>query len=223
MEFLFADFINNYKVPKLVRYLAVYLICGFIAVLGVMVSVHSKMPVGIAFGALLVGAAVLSAVYLTVKIRKSLDYAVKRISDEPYLVATAAKWFHEKRNIGEEIYLESMKAAVSLNSAYPEWYLALDKNDRIIGGAGVIDNDFHDRVDLTPNVCAVFVEEDERGKGIAGEVLGFICRDMKKRGVDTLYLVTDLDGFYERYGWKYFCDVNSRGQENSSKLLVYRS
>lgn len=223
MEFLFADFINNYKIPKVLRYSAVYVACGFIVALGVMVALHSKMLVGVAFGALLVGAALLSAVYLTIKIYKSLDYAIKKISDEPYLETAAAKWFHEKWNIAEEIYLESMKAAVSDGNAYPEWYLALDKKDRIIGGAGVIDNDFHEKTDLAPNVCAVYVEEARRGKGIAGEILGFICRDMKKRGVDTLYLVTDLDGFYERYGWEYFCDVNCNGQEKPSKLLVYRS
>lgn len=223
MEFLFADFINNYKIPKVLRYLAVFVVCGFIAALGVMVALHSKMPAGVIFGALLVGAAVLSAVYLTIKVYKSLDYDIKIISDEPYLENVAAKWFHEKWNIAEETYLESMKAAVSGDNAYPEWYLALDKKDRIIGGAGVIGNDFHDRVDLTPNVCAVYVEESRRNKGIAGEILGFICRDMKKRGIDTLYLVTDLDGFYERYGWEYFCDVTCSGQEKTSKLLVYRS
>ena len=27
---------------------------------------------------------------------------------------------------------------------------------------GVIENDFHDRKDLTPNVCAVYTEEDCR-------------------------------------------------------------
>ena len=34
------------------------------------------------------------------------------------------------------------------------WYLCID-GDRSIGGLGVIENDFHDRIDLAPNVCAV--------------------------------------------------------------------
>ena len=41
------------------------------------------------------------------------------------------------------------------------------------GGAGVIENDFHDRKDLTPNVCAVYVEEHCRCQGIAGKLLEF--------------------------------------------------
>lgn len=33
----------------------------------------------------------------------------------------------------------------------PNWFIA---------GAGVIENDFHNRPDLTPNICALYVEED---------------------------------------------------------------
>lgn len=49
----------------------------------------------------------------------------------------------------------------------PQWYLAMD-NHVIVGGLGVIENDFHNRKDLTPNVCAVYVDEDYLCQGIAG-------------------------------------------------------
>ena len=42
---------------------------------------------------------------------------------------------------------------------------AVVEDGRIIGGLGVIENDFHDRKDLSPNVCAVYVEEDRRCRG----------------------------------------------------------
>ena len=42
---------------------------------------------------------------------------------------------------------------------------------------GVIENDFHDRKDLTPNVCAVYTEE-YRCQGVAGSILIFVCKDM---------------------------------------------
>lgn len=47
---------------------------------------------------------------------------------------------------------------------------ALD-GEQIIGGMGVIKNDFHDKKDLTPNVCAVYTEESYRKQGIAGVLL----------------------------------------------------
>ncbi len=102
----------------------------------------------------------------------------------------------------------------------PEWYLCLC-GEKLIGGMGVIENDFHPRKDLAPNVCAVYTEEQWRGKGIAGQLLRFVCRDMKERGFDTLYLLTDHTGFYERYGWEFFCPVTGDGEENPSRMYVH--
>lgn len=72
----------------------------------------------------------------------------------------------------------------------PQWYLAME-GETILGGLGVIDNDFHNRRDLTPNVCAVYVEEAYRRQGIAGELLRHACADMAGMGVGVLYLLTD--------------------------------
>ena len=68
---------------------------------------------------------------------------------------------------------------------------------RLFGGIGVIENDFHNRKDLTPNVCAVYVEENYRCQGIAGKLLEYVCEDMRSFGTKTLYLITDHTGFYE--------------------------
>ncbi len=65
-------------------------------------------------------------------------------------------------------------------------------------------NDFHDRKDLTPNICAVYVDGAYRNQGIAGEMLQFVCDDFMTKGIDTLYLVIDHTSFYERYGWEFF-------------------
>ena len=82
----------------------------------------------------------------------------------------------------------------------------------------MIENDFHDRRDLTPNVCAVYVEKDHRCRGLAGRLLAAVCRDMQARGIRTLYLVTDHTSFYERYGWKFFCTVRNEGEPTTSRL-----
>jgi predicted GNAT family acetyltransferase len=54
------------------------------------------------------------------------------------------------------------------------------KDGKIIAGAGVITNDFHNRPDLTPNVCAVYVEKEYRCRGIAGRMLAHVCEKMHK-------------------------------------------
>lgn len=50
MEPFLADLINNNKVPKIIRYLIVILICGFIIFLGVFVGINSELLWGKIFG-----------------------------------------------------------------------------------------------------------------------------------------------------------------------------
>lgn len=151
-----------------------------------------------------------------------MEYKIIRLSEQPEIKERAAQWFHEKWNIPLEAYLESMEESLAGQGAVPQWYVAVEGN-RIIGGMGVIENDFHDRKDLAPNVCAVYTEEDRRGRGVAGALLNNVCEDMKKRGIDTLYLLTDHDSFYERYGWEFLCMAQGDGEEEMSRMYVHRA
>ena len=94
--------------------------------------------------------------------------------------------------------------------------------DKILCGMGVIENDFHDRKDLSPNVCAVYTEEEYRSKGIAGKLLNMVVEDMKKKGIAPIYLVTDHTGFYERYGWEFLCMVQGDGEEEMTRMYIHR-
>ena len=100
------------------------------------------------------------------------------------------------------------------------WYLCMI-GDKIIGGMGVIENDFHDRKDLTPNVCAVYTVKDCRGKGIAGHLLNMVVDDMKSKGITPIYLVTDHTDFYERYGWEFLCMVQGDGEPNMTRMYIH--
>ena len=151
-----------------------------------------------------------------------MDSHIIRLKDQPELLTAAVQWFHEKWGIPSEAYLESMQQCLAGNHPVPQWYLALEQ-DRIIGGLGVIENDFHNRKDLTPNVCAVYTEEDRRLQGIAGALLARVCSDMKEQGIDTLYLLTDHTSFYERYGWEFFCMVQGDGEPEPSRMYIHRA
>ena len=145
---------------------------------------------------------------------------IVKIKENKDLLEEAALWFHKKWGIPLEAYKESMLD--SLNDVkVPDWYVVLDGN-KIIGGLGVIENDFHERKDLSPNVCAVFVEDEYRCRGIAGKMLNYVCKDYKNKGIDTLYLVTNHIGFYERYGWTYLCPVMCDGEDAPSRMYIHR-
>ena len=143
-----------------------------------------------------------------------------KIREHKELAAAAADWFHQKWGIPLEAYTESIDECINSEKTVPQWYLVLN-GDVIIGGLGVIENDFHDRKDLTPNVCAVYVEEEYRCQGIAGKMLNFVCEDMKDKGIDTLYLVTDHTSFYERYGWEFLCMVQGDDEPEMTRMYVH--
>ena len=98
-----------------------------------------------------------------------IKYQYITLREVPEWMLPAAEWFHSKWGVPTEAYLECMEAYLQKETEYG-WYLCLNDN-QIVGGLGVIENDFHDRKDLTPNVCAVFTEEDFRCQGIAGDLL----------------------------------------------------
>lgn len=149
-------------------------------------------------------------------------YNIIKIQEHKEQINQAAEWFHQKWHIPQAAYVESMEECVLHHSAIPQWYVVMD-SDRIIAGIGVIENDFHDRKDLTPNICSIYVEEEYRNQGIAGEMLRFVCDDLSEKGIETIYLITDHTSFYERYGWEFLCMVQGDDEPNMSRMYRYNN
>jgi GNAT superfamily N-acetyltransferase len=149
-----------------------------------------------------------------------MKYAYITLREHPELKDNAAQWFHEKWGVPKEAYLECMYDYLNNKTEYG-WYLCLD-GDRIVGGMGVIENDFHDRKDLSPNVCAVYTEKDYRCQGIAGKLLDMVVDDMKSKGISPIYLVSDHTSFYERYGWEFLCMVQGDGEPDMTRMYIHR-
>ena len=147
-----------------------------------------------------------------------LSYITLR--EKPSLKNKAAQWFHNKWGVPKDAYLECMESYLN-NETKNGWYLCLDDN-KIVGGVGVIDNDFHERKDLSPNICALYVEEKYRNKGIAGRLLEMVVNDLKSKDITPVYLVTDHIGFYERYGWQFLCVVKTDFEQNLSRIYIHK-
>lgn len=155
---------------------------------------------------------------LTKVIMKSYIYITLR--ERPELKEYAANWFHQKWGVPTEAYLECMDTYLSRKTEYG-WYLCLD-GDQIVGGMGVVENDFHNRKDLTPNICAVYTEKDYRCQGIAGHLLDMVVSDMRSKGIKPIYLLTNHTSFYERYGWKFLCMVQGNGESSMSRMYIHQ-
>ena len=138
---------------------------------------------------------------------------------KPLRNGSAQNGASSKWGVPKEAYLECMEDYLSGKTEYG-WYLCLD-GDKIVGGMGVIENDFHERKDLAPNVCAVYTEESYRGQGIAGKLLDMVVDDLRSKGISPVYLITDHTGFYERYGWEFFCMVQGSDPE-PSRMYIHK-
>ncbi|MCM1025133.1 MAG: GNAT family N-acetyltransferase [Roseburia sp.] len=148
------------------------------------------------------------------------EYNYYTLREIPERKDEAAEWFYRKWGVPKEAYLECMEAYLCQETELG-WYLCL-KGESIIGGLGVIENDFHDRKDLTPNICAVYTEEEYRCKGIAGCLLDMAVEDLRSKSITPVYLVTDHVGFYERYGWEFLCMAQGDGEPEMTRMYVHR-
>lgn len=140
--------------------------------------------------------------------------------DHPEAAERAAAWFSDKWGLPAEAYRESIEAARA-DAPVPQWYLVCEGDDPAgapIAGYGIIDNDFHDRPDLAPNLCALYVEEAHRSRGLARALLDHARAEMARHGLDRLYLVTDHDRFYERCGWEYLGDAH---EDDGTPIRLY--
>ena len=148
------------------------------------------------------------------------EYSFISLREKPELKGTAAEWFHSKWGVPAEAYLACMNDYLDKKTEYG-WYLCMD-GDQIVAGMGVIENDFHDRKDLKPNVCAVYTEEEYRGKGIAGKLLNMTVEELRSKGISPVYLVSDHIGFYEKYGWEFLCMVQGDGEPEMTRMYIHR-
>ena len=148
------------------------------------------------------------------------DYTYITLREKPDLKEKAAEWFHGNWGVPKEAYLECMNDYLNNETEYG-WYLCLD-GEKIVGGLGVIENDFHDRKDLKPNVCAVWTSEEYRKQGIAGNLLNLVVEDMRAKGITPLYLVSDHIGFYERYGWEFLCMAQGDDEPEMTRVYMHK-
>ncbi|MBQ3080645.1 MAG: GNAT family N-acetyltransferase [Clostridia bacterium] len=135
---------------------------------------------------------------------EDLNIAIVSVREKPEIAETAidyisSKWTDDE---GKELYRDCIGHTANAEGALPEWFLAV-KGEKIVGCAGVIPNDFVSRMDLMPYLCALFVEEDERNKGIGRMLISRARAYAGAAGFRYIYLCTDHVGYYERYGGEF--------------------
>ena len=137
------------------------------------------------------------------------------VRENPEYLDRAIAYFQKSwPSVKPEIYDDCIRHCIDARDHLPQWYLLM-KEDEIIGGAGLITNDFISRGDLYPWICAVYIEEAHRGHAYATLLMEKAKIDTKRFGYQYLYLSTEHLGYYEKYGFSYIGQgYNPWGEES---------
>lgn len=124
------------------------------------------------------------------------------IRERPTLAKEAIAFFqrHWANQNSLMVYEDCITSCLSSSAPLPQWYV-LRHAKQIVGGAGLIPNDFISRMDLWPWLCALYIEEAHRGHAYGKLLVERVMQDAKRLGFANLYLCSDLVGYYEPYGF----------------------
>ncbi len=89
--------------------------------------------------------------------------------------------------------------------------ILLDK-DKLVGFISLFPFDTDERKDLSPWYATIYVKEEYRGKGYSKLLNDAIIKEAKDRGFNKIYLKTELDNYYEKFGAIYL-DKLSTGEK----------
>ena len=115
----------------------------------------------------------------------------------------AIKFYHSAwgNDKNYSFFEDAIRNSTNSKKGLPRFYLLL-KRDEMIGCCGIVINDFISRHDLYPWLAGIYIKESERGKELGNMLMEYAELEAKNAGYSAIYITTDHDGYYEKYGWK---------------------
>lgn len=86
--------------------------------------------------------------------------------------------------------------------------LVLLDGDNLIGFVSLFNYDCEELLTLSPWYSTLYVKEEYRDLGYSKILTKELLKEAKKRGYDKLYLKTELENYYEKYGAYFIKYIN---------------
>lgn len=93
-------------------------------------------------------------------------------------------------------------------------------DDKIVGYCTIAEKDFYPENRYSPWISSVFVDEKFRGNRISKKMIEEVLKYAKTIGFKKAYIPTDMEGFYEKYGFEYI-DQLKNYLGNMDNILEY--
>lgn len=137
---------------------------------------------------------------------------------EEVAILTQNEW--GKKSINEDEYNDRIRNKIAKIKEYLNHNdyckLILLEEDKLIGFISIFPEDGEARKDLTPWYATMYVKKEYRGNGYSRILNDAILKEAKARGYSKLYLKTELNNYYEKFGAKFIEYLN-----NGEKLLYF--
>ncbi len=99
----------------------------------------------------------------------------------------------------------------------PQMYIAKIK-DEVVGVVSLWRNDLTSRQDLFPWLAGMIVKKEYRNNGIGKKLQQKCIEEAKRLGYEYLYLITELDNYYEKMGWTF---MEKAPMNNGEHVKIY--
>ena len=117
-------------------------------------------------------------------------------------------WASNKNYMRKERIKEKKQRVIDSFSDKAFCKLLLIDNNELLGFISLFPKDAKEEPDLSPWFATIYVKSNYRGKGYSKLLANAIINEARNRGFKTLYLKTELDNYYEKYGAKYIKMIN---------------
>lgn len=133
---------------------------------------------------------------------------------EEVAMLTQKEW--GQKDLSKKEFEQKVKNKIIKIKSYFNKYnyckLILLDNDILVGFISIFLTDGEERKDLSPWYATMYVKEKYRGRGYSKILNDAILAEARKRNISRLYLKTDLENYYEKFGAK-FLEVLSNGEK----------
>jgi len=117
-------------------------------------------------------------------------------------ILTQKEWGSDSKTQQEFDEKVNKKISKIINNLNNKDYckLILLDDDKLVGFISIFPSDGEERKDLTPWYATMYVKKEYRKKGYSKLLNDSILEEARKRGYKKIYLKTDLQNYYEKFG-----------------------
>ena len=94
-------------------------------------------------------------------------------------------------------------AGMMREDIFKDWesVFAAVQKDEVVGFCTLLETDYYPENRYSPWISSIFVDENYRGNRVSQQMIEKVIDYAREQGFSTVYIPSDMIGFYEKYGF----------------------